>query len=410
MKVFVYADGGSRGNPGVAGAGSLVVDAETKTPLAKIVYAFSDKASNNVAEYRGLIEGLRAAAQLDAAEAYVFMDSKLVVEQMSGRWKIKHPDMQKLALQARELAQQFERVTYTWVPRAQNKDADELSNVAMDASAAGAGEGIVAESSLLPPAEGSAAAEGAAVGERDDAGERTPDSADPADAAAQSVQPGSWCGASGPATRLILLRHGQTPMSAAQQYAGLRDVELSETGRRQVVRAAEFLARRLRAGDDDGEAVAAVYSSPLMRCRQTADEVARRFDLPVLVDDGLIECDFGAYEGLTFAEADDRDRDGHRAWLGDPAVAPPGGEALTTVHRRVTKAVEGIVDKHRGRTVVLVSHVNPIKSVVAGALGTGPDMFARLFLDLASISVVDYLAGGASVPAQVRAVNDVSYL
>ena len=131
MKVTVYTDGGSRGNPGVAGSGSVVYD-ENGTTLAEIAYVVGQKSSNNVAEYHGLLRGLEAARDLGATEVDVFMDSKLVVEQMSGRWKIKHPDMKKLALDARDLAAGFSAVTYSWVPRAKNKKADELSNVAMD--------------------------------------------------------------------------------------------------------------------------------------------------------------------------------------------------------------------------------------------------------------------------------------
>lgn len=409
MKVFVYADGGSRGNPGIAGAGSLVIDAESKDTLAQIVYAFSGKASNNVAEYRGLIEGLRAAGQLGASEVYVFMDSKLVVEQMSGRWKIKHPDMQKLALEAREMARGFQRVTYTWVPRAQNKDADELSNVAMDASAAGAGDGIVADKSILPATKKQeVAAEPETlfdVSSTDPASRNADEVGTSSSRGADEVgtTPGEWCGATETPTRVILLRHGQTAMSAASQYAGHRDAELTDLGHEQVARAAEFIASR-------GLEVDAIISSPLQRCQQTAAAVGRQLNVAVAIDEGLIECDFGDYEGLTFAEADERDEQAHRRWLIDPAVAPPRGESLVDVHARVKKAVARIVDKHRGRTVVLVSHVNPIKSVIADALGADAAMFARLFLDLASITEVDFLGDGATVPAQVRTVNDTSFL
>ena len=151
MKVSVYTDGGSRGNPGVAGSGSVVYGADGTT-LAEVAYVVGKKASNNVAEYHGLLRGLEAARDLGADEVDVYLDSKLVVEQMSGRWKIRHPDMLKLALQARELAQGFSNVSYTWVPRAKNKEADELSNVAMDAAARGDSPGIVA-GSLVPGAE-----------------------------------------------------------------------------------------------------------------------------------------------------------------------------------------------------------------------------------------------------------------
>lgn len=132
----VEADGGSRGNPGVAGYGALVRDPTTGKVL-DIDAAPLGKASNNVAEYSGLVAGLTMARNLDPeARVHVKMDSKLVVEQMSGRWKIKHADMQKLAGQAREILPPG-KVTYEWIPREKNKDADLLSNEAMDAGASG---------------------------------------------------------------------------------------------------------------------------------------------------------------------------------------------------------------------------------------------------------------------------------
>ena len=106
--LLVYADGGSRGNPGVAGYGAVVLDADTGALLAERAEPLG-LASNNVAEYSGLIAGLRAAATIDpGAAVQVRLDSKLVVEQLSGRWKIKHEDMRRLALQAREMARSIE--------------------------------------------------------------------------------------------------------------------------------------------------------------------------------------------------------------------------------------------------------------------------------------------------------------
>ncbi len=135
-RLTVEADGGSRGNPGVAGYGALVRDTDTGSLLAERAAPLG-KVSNNVAEYRGLIAGLEAAALVDpGADVLARLDSKLVVEQMSGRWKIKHEDMRRLALQAREVVAGFARaggsVRYEWIPRAQNKDADALSNDGMD--------------------------------------------------------------------------------------------------------------------------------------------------------------------------------------------------------------------------------------------------------------------------------------
>ena len=132
-RLLVEADGGSRGNPGPAGYGAVVRDAVTGEVLAELSEAIGH-ATNNVAEYSGLLAGLRAAAKLaPGADIEVRMDSKLVVEQMSGRWKIKHPDLRPLAAQAGQAARALGRVTYTWVPRERNTHADRLANQAMDA-------------------------------------------------------------------------------------------------------------------------------------------------------------------------------------------------------------------------------------------------------------------------------------
>jgi probable phosphoglycerate mutase len=129
--LIVEADGGSRGNPGIAAGGALVIDSETGGVLAELgVYV--GVATNNVAEYRGMLEGLRRAYDLDpGASVHVRMDSQLVVEQMSGRWKIKHPDMQHLAREVRDLIG-HRHVTFEWIPRAENARADALANRAMD--------------------------------------------------------------------------------------------------------------------------------------------------------------------------------------------------------------------------------------------------------------------------------------
>jgi ribonuclease HI len=134
-RVVVEADGGSRGNPGPAGYGAVVLDAATGEILAERAEGIG-VATNNVAEYQGLIAGLRAARQLGATDVEVRMDSKLVVEQMSGRWKVKHPAMQPLAAEAAVLVRELGPVRFEWVPRARNGRADALANQAMDAQAA----------------------------------------------------------------------------------------------------------------------------------------------------------------------------------------------------------------------------------------------------------------------------------
>ena len=112
----------------------MVWTADHSTVLAESKQAIG-RATNNVAEYRGLIAGLEEAAKLGATEVEVLMDSKLVVEQMSGRWQVKHPDLRALLKQAKALDARFDRISYAWIPRAKNSHADRLANEAMDAAA-----------------------------------------------------------------------------------------------------------------------------------------------------------------------------------------------------------------------------------------------------------------------------------
>jgi probable phosphoglycerate mutase len=130
-EVIVEADGGSRGNPGSAGYGAVVLDKANGDVLAERRGGLGI-ATNNVAEYNGLIAGLAAARDLGAHTVAVRMDSKLVVEQMSGRWKINNIPLRALAAQARDLVAEFDHVTFDWIPRARNTHADRLANEAMD--------------------------------------------------------------------------------------------------------------------------------------------------------------------------------------------------------------------------------------------------------------------------------------
>ncbi|MGW4544063.1 reverse transcriptase-like protein, partial [Streptomyces chartreusis] len=163
MREFIVeADGGSRGNPGPAGYGSVVIDAATGQTLAEAA-EYIGVATNNVAEYRGLVAGLRAAHELDpTATVHVRMDSKLVIEQMSGRWKIKHPDMKPLAFEASKVFPATQ-VTYEWIPREQNKHADRLANEAMDAGKRGEQWSASGSTAELEAADARAPAEGASV-------------------------------------------------------------------------------------------------------------------------------------------------------------------------------------------------------------------------------------------------------
>jgi broad specificity phosphatase PhoE len=208
----------------------------------------------------------------------------------------------------------------------------------------------------------------------------------------------AWTGQVGDPTRLVLLRHGQTELSIQRRYSGHGDPELTPLGHAQAAAAAARLA--------DMPDIAAVLSSPLRRARQTAAAVADAAAAQLITRERLIETDFGAWEGLTFGEAKERDPELHAAWLGSEEMAPPGGESFAAVGRRIEAELAEVLADYPGETVVLVSHVTPIKTVLRLALQGGPGILYRLHLDLASISIVDlYPDGGASV----RLVNDVAH-
>jgi probable phosphoglycerate mutase len=212
------------------------------------------------------------------------------------------------------------------------------------------------------------------------------------------VTSASWTGQVGEPTRLLLLRHGQTELSVGRRYSGHGDPELTALGHEQAAGAARRLAAR---GDVD-----AILTSPLRRARQTAATVAELIDVPLEERPGLIETDFGAWEGLTFAEARDRDPELHGRWLGAQDVAPPGGESFADVAARMAAERDAVLAAHAGRTVVVVSHVTPIKMLLREALGGGPEILYRLHLDLAGLSEVEYYPDGGT---SVRLVNDTSH-
>ncbi|WP_405908963.1 bifunctional RNase H/acid phosphatase [Streptomyces sp. NBC_00828] len=450
MREFIVeADGGSRGNPGPAGYGSVVIDAATGETLAEAA-EYIGVATNNVAEYRGLIAGLKAARDLDpSAPVRVRMDSKLVVEQMSGRWKIKHPDMKPLAAEAASILPPSQ-VTYEWIPREQNKHADRLANEAMDAGKRGEQWSPSSSTAELdarsarsaapdpsgPPGDATAGAakvraalktpgSGAPLQGRGELRDQPPTARTPktpgsppsvgtaakteADVrAARNVATtapstgwGSTPDMGAPAT-FVLLRHGETPLTPQKRFSGSggSDPSLSDVGRDQAERAATALAAR--------GTIQAIVASPLTRTRQTAAAVAARLGLEVTVEDGLRETDFGAWEGLTFAEVRDRYPDDLNAWLESPKAEPTGGgESFEATAGRMAITRDKLIAAYAGRTVLLVTHVTPIKTLVRLAIGAPPESLFRMELSAASLSAVAYYADGN---ASLRLFNDTSHL
>ncbi|MEU8136112.1 bifunctional RNase H/acid phosphatase [Streptodolium elevatio] len=397
----VEADGGSRGNPGPAAYGALVRDAATGAVLWEMGEAIG-VATNNVAEYRGVLAGLRAARDLDPeAPVEVRADSKLVVEQMSGRWKIKHADMRDLAAQVRDVYPAG-HVKYTWVPREKNKHADRLANEAMDLAAKGEVWRPKTPVAVDPELVESATAAGPAAGTRTAVmpGARADAGSSPERAANSETPPAGWGPDLGTPTTCVLLRHGETALTPQKRFSGVGgDPELSERGLWQAERAAELLAAR--------GTIQAIVSSPLARCRQTAAAAARRLGLQVRVEEGFRETDFGAWEGLTFGEARERWPDELAAWLASPDAPPPGGESFTEVARRVVVARDKVLARYPAKTVLVVTHVTPIKTLVRLALDAPAQSMFRMELSAAALTAINWWADGN---ASLRVYNDTSHL
>ncbi len=339
--VTVEADGASRGNPGPASYGVVLTDSATGEVIAERGERIGI-ATNNVAEYRGLIAGLELArTHAPGAEVEVRMDSQLVVEQMNRTWKVKHPDMQALWEQATNLAPAGTR--FTWIARAENAHADRLANEALDAT----------QSSRPETSRG-------------------------------------WGAPGGSPTNLLLVRHGVTDHTLGKLFSGglgSSNPPLNETGREQARATGEWLAPL--AGTFD-----ALISSPVLRTHQTAEIIGELLGLEIEHEHGIAEMEFGSWDGLSFTEVHQQWPDALSAWLGDLDSAPHGGESFRTVEKRVLAGRDRILTDFAGKTVVAVSHVTPIKTLVANCVGAPLDAVYRMELAPASVTLISYFMGG----------------
>ncbi|HEU4515128.1 MAG TPA: bifunctional RNase H/acid phosphatase [Nocardioidaceae bacterium] len=360
LSVVIEADGGSRGNPGEAAYGAVLKDAATGKVIAERAEHIG-VATNNVAEYRGLIAGLELYNEhTPEAELEVRMDSKLVIEQMSGNWKIKHPDMRPLAMAANRLAPSG--TTWTWIPRERNKDADALLNRALDeATGRPSKQTRVAE----VPVEEQPVAEARMVG---------------------------WSRDLGSPTTLVLVRHGATDHTTDKRFSGRggHDPALNVDGLAQVRAVADWLAPL-------GDEIDVVLSSPLRRTRETAEIIAQRLNHAVEVEEGLAEAAFGTWEGLTFHEVQQAYPDDLDAWLGSLDVAPGGhGDSFEEMDRKVRRTRDRILSTYPGQAVLAVTHVTPIKLLVRMALGAPLDSVYKMELAPASVTVISWFEDGTA--------------
>ncbi|HYD42360.1 MAG TPA: histidine phosphatase family protein [Anaeromyxobacter sp.] len=200
-------------------------------------------------------------------------------------------------------------------------------------------------------------------------------------------------------TRLYLVRHGATQLTAENRFSGMAGVDLSDAGRAQAARLAERLA---------GDPIAAVYASPLSRTLETARIVARPHGLEVAEEDGLREISHGRWEGLTRQEVEERFADEYATWEADPfTFAPVGGESGVAVLARALPVIRKIVSAHEGRTVLVVSHKATLRILLSSLLGVDPRGYRdRLDQSPACLNVVDFKD---PVRARLMLFNDVSH-
>jgi probable phosphoglycerate mutase len=351
------ADGGSRGNPGPAGYGAVV------TENGKIVAELFDVigvATNNVAEYSGLLAGLSHIHHLDqAATVEVAMDSKLVVEQMSGRWQIKHADMRDLAKQCRD-AHMPSLVTYSWIPRDDNSHADRLANKALDGESAHKPAAVIQQNYLT-------------------------------DRLRSAEIP----------TFIYFVRHGETVLTPTRKFSGTGalDPELMQDGLNQAELVA---AEAVKLGAD------ILIASPLNRTRQTAEAIARTTGLEIIFDDAWFELSFGSWDGKSIEEVKEQEPDAYQAWLNSTAYAPGGGESWDQATVRIEEALEKLVAEYPGKKIIVVTHNGVIKTAVRLAIGAPAE--AVFHVDAAPCSISSISIWPSDGLRAVRSVNERGHL
>ncbi len=380
-RLIVEADGGSRGNPGLAGSGAVVIDADTGEVILEIA-RFIGVATNNVAEYLALKAGLEGAFGINPnAQVLVRMDSKLVIEQMAGRWKIKHPDMIQLGAQVQAIAG-GKQIRWQWIPREENSRADALANKAMDeredsdlSIQGDAPRSPVAEFNQLLPS---------------------------------SVRaPGD---VTEPLTTIVLVRHGRTHLTESKRISGSggENPGLSDLGRGDAHAVAKALAQIGNAGTwSHLPPISAIVASPIQRTLDTANILSNQLNLGVSTNANIAEISFGDWDGHTNEEVRAKWPELTESWRGSWEVSPPNGESLEVFDRRVQTGLDEILEAHAGKTVAVVSHVMPIRGVIKTAMESGPSAYWRPQISPCSISIIRFWGRQA---AEVICLNSTSHL
>lgn len=347
--IFAYADGASRGNPGPASYGVAIVD-ESGSLLASFGESLGEQ-TNNYAEYQGVIAALRYLIQNhQGANVTIRLDSKLVIEQLSGRWKIKHPQMRELAAEAAKLLRNF-KVALEWVPREQNTLADAAANRALDLGDFSSEPAVKLNLSAVQPKS-----------------VRAP---------RQVIEP----------TTIVVVRHGHTQHTELGLISGSNgeDPTLSELGFSEAKLTA-IAIQRLLASFELPE-LASVHHSTQLRTTQTANAIAEALKLPIAADTRLREIGFGNWEGISMEEVDSKYPAEVASWRGSTSLAPSEGEAVVDLEVRVLSALDELIEKNRGSSVAIVSHMMPARAIAKRALGAATSVHWSLQFNPGSVSI-----------------------
>jgi broad specificity phosphatase PhoE/ribonuclease HI len=379
--LIVEADGGSRGNPGPAGSGAVVIDADTGEVILEIA-KFIGVATNNVAEYLALKAGLEGALGINPeARVLVRMDSKLVIEQMSGTWKIKHPDMIQLAAEVQGIARGHD-IKFMWIPREENSRADALANKAMDESS----DSAVSSQGEAP---------------------RSPVAEFNQTLPSSVRAPG---GVSAPLTTVVLVRHGRTHLTESKRISGRggENPKLSDLGRADAQSAAAAISKIGKSGPwSHLNPISAIVASPIQRTVDTANIIANELGLSVSLNESIAEISFGDWDGFTNDEVREKWPLEFSAWQGAWDVAPPNGESLSDFDSRLNQGLQEIVRQNAGKTVAVVSHVMPIRGIIRRAMDGGVSAYWAPQISPCSISILRFWGDQA---AEVITLNSTSHL
>ncbi len=347
--IFVYADGASRGNPGPASYGVVIVS-EAGSLIASFGESLGEQ-TNNFAEYQSVIAALRYLIENHkGASVTIRMDSKLVIEQLSGRWKIKHPQMRELAAEAAKLLRNCE-AALEWIPREQNSLADAAANQALDSGDFTSKPFAKLELSAIQPKS-----------------VRAP---------RQVIEP----------TTVVVIRHGHTKHTEAGLISGSNgeDPTLSELGFTEVQRAARAIEQLLL--HFELPELARVHHSTQLRTTQTASAIGEVFNLPITADARLREIGFGNWDGISMEQVDARFPSEVASWRGSINHAPHGGESVNDLEIRVLGALAELIENNRGKSVAIVSHMMPSRAIAKQAMGASTSAYWSLQFDPASISI-----------------------